>query len=227
MEEKKQKDSSESEDTEEYELDKSDNKDAQELKKKLQEKWDKMEAEKAAILKKAQEEKKALKRKHREDEERKLAKFQKIDPHFNPKLRHAKRQIKKLKTSPPPAESTADKEASKELPPFFRAEAVDKLKQIQTDIVKLVEDHLPNEKSEFGFLNKSLKDIVEMLQKDVISYYSMGLINFSVKAIMYMAGISASDCKEGIESVKIFTELLSAMCEIVVEENNHIKSTYK
>jgi len=225
MEEKKLEASSgDSEDTEEYELDKSDST-AQHLKKRLQEKWDKMEAEKAANLKKALEEKKALKRKYRDDEEKKLAKFQKIDPHFNSKLRHAKRQIKKLKTSPPPPPQTERKEdASEEVPPF-RTETVEKLKQLQTDIVKLVKDHLPSEKSsEFMFLNRSLKDIVELLQKDVISYYTMGLINFSVKAIMYMAGISASDCKEGIESVKLFTELLSAMCEVVVEETNHRKN---
>ena len=227
MEEKKLEASSgDSEDTEEYELDKSDST-AQHLKKRLQEKWDKMEAEKAANLKKALEEKKALKRKYRDDEEKKLAKFQKIDPHFNPKLRHAKRQIKKLKTSPPPPpppQTEIKEDASEEVPPF-RTETVEKLKQLQTDIVKLVKDHLPSEKSsEFMFLNRSLKDIVELLQKDVISYYTMGLINFSVKAIMYMAGISASDCKEGIESVKLFTELLSAMCEVVVEEINHRKN---
>jgi len=228
MEEKKQppkasSSSSDSEDTEEYVyVDKT-----EEIKKKLQEKWDKMESEKAAQLKKAQEERKALKRKCREDEERKLEKFQKLDPHFNPKLRHAKRQIKKLKTCPPPPPPT-EADALQEVPPFYRPEAVANLKRIKADIVKLVEDHLPSEKSrEFKFIDKSLKDMVDLLKKDVISYYSMGLINFSVKAIMYMAGISASDCKEGIESVKQFTELLSAMCEIIAEETDHINNNNK
>lgn len=187
----------------------------EDMKKKLMEKWEKMEEEKALMVKKAKEEKQRLKRKRREEEESKLTKFQKLDPHFNPKLKHAKRTIKKLKTQ---NEAKKQKEDVPELE--YGEESIERLQRLQKDAVSLILAHLPDDKSSFfkTLFDTELKLVVHKIRKDVLSYYNMGLINVSIKAIMYMAGISAEDCLEGVESIKKFTHILSDMCDIIQHE---------
>jgi len=228
MEEKKDLDPSSDSDTEEYDEEGAQVR-AMNTKKVLLEKWEKMEAEKAKLLAEKRENKKQLKRKRREEEEEKLEKFQKLDPHFNPKLKHFRKRLKKLSGSakdqekkPEKVEEVPEKEESKL---DFAEESVQRLNRLREEAVVMIKDHLPENKSSFlkKFFDVTLPHMVQQIKKEVLSYYNMGLINYSVKAIMYMTGINAEDCKEGIESIKKFTYILECMCEIIQEELNHRK----
>lgn len=202
--------------TEEYSLTEEEAKKAEESKKEAIEYAALKEKEKKLELEKRLLEKKKRKREKRDEEEKRLAKFQKIDPHFNPKLKHAKRRVEK--------EKHLDN-LNKSLPSYpvndkFRKEAIDALTALKDDIMKLVREHLPKEKSAYiaKYFDIDLGQMVLFIQKEVLNYYNLGLINFSVKAIMYMCDIKPADCGFGIESIKRFTELLSTMCEIIDRE---------
>lgn len=202
--------------TEEYSITEEEAKKAEESKKEAIEYAAQKEKEIKQELEKRQLEKKKRKREKRDEEEKRLAKFQKVDPHFNPKLKHAKRRVEK--------EKHLDN-LDKSIPSYpvhdtFSSEAVSRLKSLKDEIMKLVREHLPKEKSTYiaKYFDIDLGQMVAFIKKDVLNYYNLGLINFSVKAIMYMCDLRPTDCLNGIDSIKMFTELLSSICEIIDTE---------
>lgn len=199
---------------------------SEESEKRFKEYVKKKEEEKRVELEKRNQVKKNLKRKAREDEEKGLEKFQMYDPHFNPKLRHVKKKIEKEKEKAKLEKPLA--------PPYdcsdFSEEGIQRINKLKVSIIELIKRDVKNEFNTTAitkYFDIDIDHIVGFIKKDVLTYYRMGLLSFSVRAILYMTGLTSSDCTRGVESVKDFTDLLHELCEVIDDELDKQKNNKK
>lgn len=218
-------DSSDSEDTQEYYSKEEAEKMNKDMEILLKKKWEAMEVEKAKILKERRNKKKAEKRKWRDEEEKRIDNFHKLDPHFNPKLKHNRKQFKKIKADPDLLEKKLEEE--KEYVPdlHFSEASMQRMTKLKEEAISLIKQHLKDTKAELlkKFFDISIPHLVEKIKYNVMTFYRLGMIRSSIQMIMRWYDVRTLDLREGDYSINKFADVVEAMCEIIEEEAKNAK----